>query len=350
MKLFDLLNTTRCGNLFNSEMNTWYKRLAYSTNVKMSLTRRQSAWVQNPSETKRSAFSSGRILTNSTNFKNWLVGVTDGDGTFYFAQTKNGSWTFGFLISQSTYNLKMLHYIKSQLKVGQIQVEKNCEMAKFRIRNQEHLLIKILPIFDEFPLLTSKQFDYDLFKKAILINNDSNLLRDEKNLRLISLLIQKKEGLPVGYKSRAWFDKTVSSLTKETASYVMSKAWIIGFTEVEGSFYIVKKDAKRMSHAFEITQKKEDKIVLKAISLILHANFQIKRTHVSVSMTNKKSLDYIVIYFQKTMKGVKSLEFSIWSRSFRKRKRGFDYLLQIQTKMRNLRSIRLDKNCEKVKK
>ena len=350
MKLFDLLNTTRCGNLFNSEMNTWYKRSAYRTNVKMSLTRRQSAWVQNPSETTRSAFSSGRILTNSTNFKNWLVGVADGNGTFYFAKTKNGSWTFGFLISQSPYNLKMLHYIKSQLKVGQIQVEKNCEMAKFRIRRQEHILLKILPIFDEFPLLTSKQFDYDLFKKAILINNDLTLCKDEKDLRLESLLIKKKRGPSVGYKSRAWFDQAISSLTKETVSGVMSKAWLVGFTESKGSFYIVKKDAKRMSHAFEITQKKEDQIVLKAISLILDANFQVKQTHASVNTTNKKSIDFIVVYFQKTMKGVKSLEFSIWSRSFRKRKRGFDYLRQIQTKMRNIRSIRFDKNCEKVRK
>lgn len=331
-------------------MNTRYKPRAYIIDVKMSLTRRQSAWVRNPSETKRSIFSSGRILTDSTNFKNWLVGVTDGDGSFYFARMKNGSWTFGFLISQSTYNLKMLHYIKSQLKVGQIQVEKDCNMAKFRIRNQEHLLTKILPIFNQFPLLTSKQFDYDLFEKAILINNDLKLSKNEKNLRLASLLSQKKNGHPAGYKSPAWLDKTFSSLTKETSFCVMSKAWIVGFTEAEGSFYIVKKGETRMSHAFEITQHKNNMIVLKSISLILGANFQVKRTHASVNTTNKESIDYIIAYFQKTMKGVKSLEFSIWSRSFRKRRRGFDYLLQIQTKMRNIRSIRFDKNCKKVRK
>ena len=44
---------------------------------------------KNPSETQRNAFSSG-MVNNSTNFKEWLVGITDGDGTFYFAKTKKG--------------------------------------------------------------------------------------------------------------------------------------------------------------------------------------------------------------------------------------------------------------------
>jgi hypothetical protein len=31
---------------------------------------------------------------------------------------------------------------------------------------------------------------------------------------------------------------------------VMSKLWIIGFTEAEGSFYIVTKEKDRLSHGF----------------------------------------------------------------------------------------------------
>ena len=48
----------------------------------------------------------------------------------------------------------------------------------------------------------------------------------------------------------------------------MSKEWLIGFTEAEGSFYLTKKGPNRIIHCFEITQKK-DEIVLIAISLIL---------------------------------------------------------------------------------
>jgi len=70
-----LLNTTRCGKLLNSEVNTHSflsspssKDVEENNNmsdVKMSLTRGQSAWFENnvniiePSETKRSAFHRG---------------------------------------------------------------------------------------------------------------------------------------------------------------------------------------------------------------------------------------------------------------------------------------------------
>ncbi len=117
--LADLLNTTRCGKLLYSEMNTYS---LFLNNVIMSSTWGQSAWViisrklllnflykfnlkvllldfliylcnkiiqDNPSETTRRAFSIG-TGKNSTNFHEWLVGVTDGDGTFHFSKTKKG--------------------------------------------------------------------------------------------------------------------------------------------------------------------------------------------------------------------------------------------------------------------
>ena len=137
VSIYNLLNITRCGKLLYSEMNTYSILTYFSTmwnNVKMSSTWGQSAWIlykiilpsgitftnlivgllsytiykicmypiilfyvvynnvsfnKNPSETQRNAFSSG-IVDNSTNFKEWLVGITDGDGTFYFAKTKKG--------------------------------------------------------------------------------------------------------------------------------------------------------------------------------------------------------------------------------------------------------------------
>ena len=48
----------------------------------------------------------------------------------------------------------------------------------------------------------------------------------------------------------------------------LHKYWLLGFTETEGSFYLVSKTSTRIVHAFEITQKL-DPIVLKAIALIL---------------------------------------------------------------------------------
>lgn len=70
------------------------------------------------------------------------------------------------------------------------------------------------------------------------------------------------------YISPAW--KTVNFEVNNTnqAKTVMSKYWLIGFTEAEGSFYLVSKTSTRIVHAFEITQKL-DLIVLEAIAHIL---------------------------------------------------------------------------------
>jgi hypothetical protein len=300
----------------------------------------------NPSETKRSTFTSVTINNDAhINFFEWLVGVTDGDGTFYFAKTKKGVWTFTYKIAQSKYNLRLLYYIKSNLGVGSVSVPNSKDnTAEFRIRNIQHIIQYILPIFDKYPLLTSKYFSYSLFKKAILIMNDSSLSKEAKD-QLISEI--KSQSLPDNYISPAWKDvnNTVSSVSDVTK--IMSKSWLIGFSEAEGSFYLVKKGPMRLSHAFEITQKL-DRIVLEAIALIFGIKVTQKKTYFTVVTTNSKAISRIIDYYFKTMKGMKALEYRIWARSFNKEK-DFESMIKIQNQMRNIRSIRLDKNFKMIK-
>ena len=393
VSIYNLLNITRCGKLLYSEMNTHSVLTYISTmfnDVKMSSTWGQSAWIlykiiiprgityiklvvgvlsytmykvytysislfyvvynsvsfnKNPSETQRNVFSSGRGVNNSTNFKEWLVGITDGDGTFYFAKTKKGIWSFSFQIGQSNYNIRLLYYIKSMLGIGSVSVtHAKDNTAHYRVRNIQHIIQYILPIFDTYPLLTSKYFNYDLFKKAILIMNDSSLSNQEKDEKISYL---KSQSLPDNYISPAWNNVNNQVTSILDAMSVMTKSWLIGFTEAEGSFYIVKKGPLRLVHAFEISQKL-DHIVLEAIALILDIKVTTKKTYMTVVTTNYKSIENIISYFFKTMKGMKALEYRIWARSFNKKGSGrFEYMTKIQNLMRNIRSIRLDKNFTK---
>ena len=125
---------------------------------------------------------------------------------------------------------------------------------------------------------------------------------------------------------------------------VMSKSWVIGFTEVQGSFYLEIIESQVLKHIFEISQKLDD-IVLKAILKILRVNFYKNNTNYTVFVIDSKDIQYIVKYFHKQLKGMKSLEYRIWARSFSAiDKKDFEYLTKIQNLMRNIRSIRLDKN------
>jgi len=95
-------------------------------------------------------------------FKQWFVGMTDGDGSFSIYQ-QGDKCNLIFKISQNTYNLRLLYYIKKQLGVGSVSVESNRPMAALR-RDKKNIKNVIIPIFDRYPLLTIKYLNYIKFK------------------------------------------------------------------------------------------------------------------------------------------------------------------------------------------
>jgi hypothetical protein len=71
------------------------------------------------------------------------------------------------------------------LGVGQVSISGN--MVEDRIRDHKSIIQHILPIFDKYPLLTSKYFNYDLFKQAALIFSNLVLSKETKNELLTEL-------------------------------------------------------------------------------------------------------------------------------------------------------------------
>ena len=348
------INTTQCEKILYSKMNTYYTSLI--NNVKMSSTWGQLAWIviayyinfiiNNSSETKRSASIKYNKYDSNYNFnpyfyklnKNekfyqWFVGIMDGDGDFSFHCQKPNKWSFCVKVSQSTSNLRLLYYIKSNIQVGTITTYDN--IAYYRIRNYKHIIEHILPIFDKCPLLTSKYYYYNLFKKAILIMADSNLTIEIKNEKISYFSTLYKKGIPSNFSSPAWKDYASN---KKSIIEIINKYWLIGFTEAEGNFYLVNKDDFRIIHAFEITLKR-DKIVLEAIASQFGTKVREKKTCYSIKVESPNNIKNVINFYFKTIKGIKSLEYRIWARSFSKFNGNYTYLSNIRDKMRKIRSI-----------
>lgn len=227
--------------------------------------------------------------------------------------------------------MRLLYFIKSQLGVGNITKESKTKMGNYRIRNRKVLFEVIFPIFDKYFLLTSKYFHYLKFKEAYNILENKDLTTIEKNNLMFSLV--KK--LPIeNYVSPAWVIVNNKVSNTDEANKVMSKAWLIGFTEAEGSFYLVNKSTNRIVHGFEITQKL-DYILISAIGHILGIKTIIKNTYYTVVTTNARSIENIIKYYGNTMKGMKSFEFKVWSRSYAKHKGNYDKLNEIRNKIRS---------------
>jgi hypothetical protein len=135
------------------------------------------------------------VSENKDIFHQWLVGFTDGVGTFSIVR-QNSNWSLIFQIGQSNYNLRVLYFIKKQLGVGNINVDKNNNLAQLRIRDRSVLELIIFPIFDRYPLLTSKYFYYIKFKKAHAILSGKFLTKLEKDILIFNLI---KTNLPLDY-------------------------------------------------------------------------------------------------------------------------------------------------------
>lgn len=296
---------------------------------------------------------------NSINFEEWLVGITDGDGTFnVYTNIKNKKIIFTYKISLYNRNIQLLYKIKSYLGVGSVtRFDKNSNMIDFKIRDKNSLLNVIIPLFDKYPLLTTKRFHYLIFKTCLLISNNKNLSQLEK----IDLINKLKDKEPNNnYMSDAWDSirslVKINEAIKDKYNYInishinniMSKSWLIGFIEAEGSFYIVKKDHNRYVHAFGITQKL-DYIILYSIKLILKipSSIRDRKRYYIIETTNSKNIEYIINYFtyndfKSYMSGMKNYEFSLWKNSFMTYKNNKTKLIEVRDKIRNFRKVKLN--------
>ena len=107
-----------------------------------------------------------------------------------------------------------------------------------------------------------------------------------------------------------------------------------------GSFYLTNKDSNRIVHGFGLTQKL-DEIVLQAIGLTLHIPNPVTHkkihNHYILDTTNSRAIENLITYFKDTMKGVKSLQYRIWARSYSKNKGDYVKLHKVRDMVRKIR-------------
>jgi len=150
-------------------------------------------------------------------------------------------------------DIETLNTIKEKLKFkGNISI-KNSKVAVLKIRNIDEIVNIIIPIFDKYSLLTKKRMDYLVWKEALDI-----YLNHPDLVKKLEIILDKTKNLN---KHRdVNFDIDPKDITKE---------WLIGFIEGEGSFYI-DKDNKVM---FELGQRVESINTIKIIKTYCSARY-----------------------------------------------------------------------------
>jgi hypothetical protein len=166
----------------------------------------------------QSAGLSNKININKSQRPNaedlmWLVGYIEGEGDF--SVNKNGKYVkFELGVEVAIRDIQLLYKIKSLLGIGSITFRTNRKMAIFKISSKTQLKEIILPIFDKYPMLTSKYFDYIYFR--------SNLL---KNILYFADLSNYERPL-----------KTPFLNINDLLMVFYFDCWLVGFIEAEGCF------------------------------------------------------------------------------------------------------------------
>ena len=360
----------------------------------------------------------------SVDFCNWLAGVTDGDGSFSFSVNKrrNSIWNCTFKIAQSTYNSRLLYFIKGNLQYGSVNKKAGKNMAEFRIRDRKILINLVVPLFTRYPLYSTKHFYFLRWVKALQVLESKKRTTAEKN----EILTKLKSQLPSdSYVSSAWerdspsnewvygfveaeaslfitckgsyhqsthcwqccdqssighhiASKLPSMVTTKTndlvnrhlvttncktenstslcyqSCHIARNVWIgydvstvnnllptFGWLKMVKSLNVasdvIKKD--RLVHAFGVTQK-VDRIILEFLRTKFHISSKVlhtKRNIYKLETTNSRSILRIKAFLFKKLKGVKSLEYKIWSRSLNF-KGDIGKLLKAQSLLRKIRA------------
>lgn len=167
----------------------------------------------------------------------WFVGFFEGDGSF--SVNKNGKYLkYEMSIEVSIRDVQLLHKIKKILgNYGSISTrirKGNIESARLKIASKPILVKMILPIFDKYPMFTSKQNDYLFFRECLMKN------------------VVYAADLPVYNRPNKVYYTNILEMLK-TSHY---DNWLVGFIEAEGCFstYFVERD-QTMKASFSIVQK-----------------------------------------------------------------------------------------------
>jgi len=183
----------------------------------------------------------------------WFSGFTDAEGNFLI--TLDRSFVkFRFKISLHIDDIEVLNTIKSQLNIGRVTVEISRDRCSFIVEKYADIRNVICPIFNSYPLHTSKRLDFEDFNKAVLIKDYiSKTLSDAEMERIISL----KNGMNS--------NREIFTFQTTKSQIIINPNWFIGFIEGEGTFAIKTGSALY----FQVAQKNTSQESLNAITTFL---------------------------------------------------------------------------------
>ena len=102
-------------------------------------------------------------------FKSYLSGYVDGEGCFCVSISPSTRHRFGweirpsFSVSQNADRAQVLKMMRDYFNCGTIRPDRSDKTVKYEVRSVSDLVERVLPHFEEIPLMSGKQDDLEKF-------------------------------------------------------------------------------------------------------------------------------------------------------------------------------------------
>lgn len=231
----------------------------------------------------------------------FITGFSDGESYFSINIVKSSRMKLGwtvylqFGIRLHIKDNQLLNLIQGYFNVGNITLGK--ELCQYRVTSIKDLEI-IINHFDNYPLITQKWSDYQLFKLVFdIVKNKNHLTQDGLN-KIISIKSSMNWGLGNELKL-AFPDINPITRPKVSNNLIQDPNWLSGFVNAEGNFTIniinsTTKIGKQVMLMFNISQHSRDAELLQNICNYLECGkyYQsLKRKEGTVTVTKFSDID-----------------------------------------------------------
>ena len=123
----------------------------------------------------------------------YLSGYADGEGCFCVTFNKSKRHRFGwdirpsFSVSQNRDKSEVIEEFQRRFGCGYIRPDRSDKTLKYEVRSIKDLIEKIIPHFEQYPLLSGKQQDFEKFRQICDLMNKKKHLTPEGLRKVVEL-------------------------------------------------------------------------------------------------------------------------------------------------------------------
>lgn len=221
------------------------------------------------------------VLPNNQLHPYYITGFVDGEGCFSINvrprpnRDKGYAVELVFKITLSSKDKFLLEKIQNFFNVGKLLSQGSS--ISYCVRSLKDLQV-IINHFDNYPLITNKWSDYQLFKQVFEIMEQKEHLNSEGLNKIVSL--KAVSNLGWSDKLRELFPDVVPAIRPLVLNQIIPDPnWVSGFVEGEGSFYVKISNKDQVSFRFLITQHVRDAELLKNLINFFECGYYLTRSN-----------------------------------------------------------------------